>query len=103
VQIVSDITPNPGFWQWMQSVADDTEKMAVFMLPLFFIVLAIIVTIGLVSVAIHRRRVEAALKRELLDRGLSAEEIATIIRATSTRERVAESRQRSKTNEGAMT
>lgn len=100
---MSDVTTNLGFWQWMQSVADDTEKMAVFMMPLFFIVLAIIVTTGVVFIAIHRRRVEAALKRELLDRGLSAEEIATIIRATSTRERVAELHQRNKTSEGSMT
>jgi hypothetical protein len=72
-----------GFWQWLQS--GDTERMALIVMPLFFIVLAIIVTTGIVFIAVHRRRVEAALKRELLDRGMSAEEIATIIAATSTR------------------
>jgi hypothetical protein len=75
-----------GFWQWLQS--GDTERMALVTIPLFFILLAIIATTGLVANSIHRRRTEADLKRELLDRGMSAEEIATVIAATSTRGKV---------------
>lgn len=33
--------------------------------------------------AVHRRKVEADLKRDMLDRGMSAEEIATVIGAAS--------------------
>lgn len=74
---------NHGFWEWLQS--GDTERMALVTIPLFFILLAIIATTGFVVNSIHRRRTEADLKRELLDRGMSAEEIATVIAATSTR------------------
>jgi hypothetical protein len=33
--------------------------------------------------SVHRRRLEADLKREMLDRGMSADEIATVIEAAS--------------------
>jgi len=50
---------------------------------------AIVSVFGVVAIAIvcttvyriHNNRVEDALKRELLDRGMSAEEIATVIGA----------------------
>jgi hypothetical protein len=51
-------------------------------MPIFFIVLTAIVTGGIVINSIHRRRTETELKRELLERGMSADEIATVIRAT---------------------
>lgn len=33
--------------------------------------------------SIHRRRIEAEMKREMIDRGMSADEIAKIIEATA--------------------
>jgi hypothetical protein len=42
---------------------------------------AAIAIIGGVVYAIHKNRLENALKRELLDRGLSADEIATVVSA----------------------
>jgi xanthine/uracil permease len=44
-------------------------------------VVAAIAIIGGVVYAIHKNRLENALKRELLDRGLSADEIATVVSA----------------------
>jgi hypothetical protein len=73
--------PANSFWQWVQSMP---HPEAIIM-PIFFIVLTAIVTGGIVINSIHRRRTEANLKRELLDRGMSADEIATVIGANSSR------------------
>jgi hypothetical protein len=70
-----------SFWQWVQSMP---HPEAIIM-PIFFVVLTAIVTGGIVINSIHRRRTETDLKRELLERGMSADEIATVIRATPTR------------------
>jgi hypothetical protein len=37
--------------------------------------------IGAVVYGIHKNRLENALKRDLLDRGMSADEIATVVKA----------------------
>ena len=66
-----------SFWQWVESMP---HPEAIIM-PVFFIVLTAIVTSGFVINSIHRRRAETDLKRELLERGMSADEIATVIRA----------------------
>lgn len=68
-----------NFWQWLSSLDSDTLGG----------VIAAITISSLVAIAfcctavykIHKTRVEDSLKRELLDRGMSAEEIATIISA----------------------
>ena len=69
--------PDVSFWQWVQSLPDPH----VIVMPTFFILLALIITGWLVINSIHRRRAENDLKRELLERGMSADEIATVIRA----------------------
>ncbi|HEY3393483.1 MAG TPA: hypothetical protein VGK58_12300, partial [Lacipirellulaceae bacterium] len=66
-----------SFWQWVESMP---HPEAIIM-PIFFIALTGIVTGGMVINSIHRRRAETDLKRELLERGMSADEIATVIRA----------------------
>ena len=74
----------PGdFWMWFSkfNAEDITGLVAV---VLVFSVAAVGVICWTVYM-IHKNRTEAALKRELLDRGLPAEEIATIIRATPAR------------------
>jgi hypothetical protein len=79
--------PACSFWQWVQSMP---HPEAIIM-PIFFVVLTAIVTGGIVINSVHRRRAETDLKRELLERGMSADEIATVIRAKPTkgcRERV---------------
>ena len=70
-----------GFWERIQSMP---HPEAIIM-PIFFIVLTAIVTGGIVINSMHRRRTETDLKRELLERGMSADEIATVIRATPSR------------------
>jgi hypothetical protein len=71
--------PASSFWQWVQSMPHPESII----MPFFFVVLTAIVTGGIVINSIHRRRVETELKRELLERGMSADEIATVIGAKS--------------------
>jgi hypothetical protein len=74
--------PN-GFWMWMSRLnAGDLAGL------LFLTVVAVVAIIAIVATAtykIHRSRLEDALKRELLDRGMTADEIATVIQATPVR------------------
>ena len=67
------------FWTWFSkfNAEDLTGLIAV---VLVFAVAAVAV-ICFTFYSIHKSRAEHALKRELLDRGMSAEEIATIVRA----------------------
>ena len=54
------------------------------MVILFMVLVAVVTAIAIVGItiyAIHKNRLEHALKRELLDRGLSADEIATVVGA----------------------
>jgi xanthine/uracil permease len=68
------------FWTWFSKFnADDVTGFVA--VVLVFSVAAVGV-ICLTFYMVHKNRAEVALKRELLDRGLSADEIATIIRAT---------------------
>ena len=66
-----------GFWQWVQSMPHPETII----MPIFVVVLTAIVVSGIVINSVHRRRTETDLKRELLERGMSADEIATVIRA----------------------
>ncbi len=76
-------TPS-DFWLWFSKFnSDDLAGLAAGIL----VVCAVIVgMICLTIYKIHKTRAEDALKRELLDRGLSATEIATIVGATSAKE-----------------
>jgi hypothetical protein len=71
-----------SFWGWVASL-DDGLIFAF----IFFASLLVALTVAFVSVTIykmHKNRLDDALKRELLDRGMSAEEIAAVICATPT-------------------
>jgi hypothetical protein len=68
-----------GFWEWLAAL-DSGERTG---LTLMCIV-AFVFTVWMVLVTLykmHKNRMDDALKRELLDRGMSADEIATIIQA----------------------
>jgi hypothetical protein len=70
-----------NFWNWFSkfNAEDITGLVAV-------VAVFSVAAVGIICVAvykIHKTRTENALKRELLDRGLSADEIATIICAKS--------------------
>jgi hypothetical protein len=68
------------FWSWFSkfNAEDITGLVAV---VLVFSVAAVAVICWTVYL-VHKNRAEVALKRELLDRGLSADEIAKIVSAT---------------------
>jgi hypothetical protein len=70
--------PN-NFWAWASRLSpDDATGM------LAIVCGCAVAAIALISITvykIHRTRAEHALKRELLDRGLGAQEIATIVNA----------------------
>jgi hypothetical protein len=74
--------PN-DFWLWFSkfNAEDLTGLVAV---VLVFSVAAVAV-ICFTFYAVHKSRADHALKRELLDRGMSADEIATIISAAPPR------------------
>lgn len=64
----------------------EADQRFVILLVAIGCITAVIVTAAAifagVSTSIHRRTKEAELKREMLDRGMSAEEIAQVIEAT---------------------
>jgi hypothetical protein len=68
-----------SFWEWLAALdsGERTGLMVVSFWTLFFLVSAVLFTFY----KIHKNRLEDALKRELLDRGMSADEIATVVRA----------------------
>jgi len=55
--------------------------LAILSLSVIAAVLVAIAIIGSIIYAMHKNRLEDSLKRELLDRGMSADEIATVIGA----------------------
>jgi Na+/H+ antiporter NhaC len=66
-----------SFWQWVQSMPHPETII----MPIFFVTLTAIVVSGIVINSIHRRRAETELKRELLERGMGADEIVKVIQA----------------------
>jgi hypothetical protein len=68
-----------SFWQWMTSLRPDDLCGLVAIVSVFSV--AAITVICVTVHAIYKSRSENALKRELLDRGMSADEIATVISA----------------------
>jgi hypothetical protein len=71
------------FWQWTAEL-DSGERTGVMVLCVVAIVFIVMVTFCTIY-AMHKNRLEDSLKRELLDRGMTADEIATIIRARPTK------------------
>jgi len=69
-------------WQWFQSLHSDVQ-IQLFGGAVATVVVIIAIICYLIN-SIHRRRAELELKRELIERGMSADEIATVIRATPT-------------------
>jgi hypothetical protein len=87
----TEMTRIPGsLWEWLSAIEPD-ERMALCVVTIVFGVMALVLTIGIVSHTIrriHQSRVETALKRELLDRGLSVDEIARVVEATASGRRI---------------
>jgi hypothetical protein len=71
------------FWEWLNALSRG-EGLIVIVVGMFVLVMAIIFICGTVY-KMHKNRLEDALKRELLERGMSADEIATVIGAKPSR------------------
>jgi hypothetical protein len=72
-----------NFWSWFSKF--NAEDLCGMLAIVGMIVVGAIVVICLTIYKLHRSRADDELKRELLDRGLSASEIATIISAKSSK------------------
>lgn len=66
-------------WEWTASLGSE-ERVEIIMLGALVLVLVALIVFGTIC-KMHKNRLDDALKRELLERGMSAEEIATVIRA----------------------
>jgi hypothetical protein len=76
-------------WEWLnQTPVGDRAPLAV-AFSIFFVLLVIVITVITSKTAyrIHKNRMEDSLKRELVDRGFSVEEIERIVRASAGGER----------------
>ena len=76
----------PGsMWEWLAPIQPD-QRFALSITTIVICLTALVFVIGLVSHTIgkfHRARLESALKHELLNRGMSADEIAQIVEASA--------------------
>ena len=68
-----------NFWEWMSRVAAG-DVTAIVVITIFAVV-GIVAILSVTVYRIHKNRLDDTLKRELLDRGLTADEIATIVNA----------------------
>jgi hypothetical protein len=72
-----------GFWEWTGAL-DSGQRTG--MIALTIVAFVVITTLSLITIyKMHKNRLEDSLKRELLDRGMSADEIATVVRARPNR------------------
>jgi hypothetical protein len=79
--LIGQATPVPSsFWEWI-GLMDPGMRLAAVMFTLIAAVLVFAILAGVIY-KMHKNRLEDALKRELLDRGMSAAEIAMVIHAT---------------------
>ena len=70
----------PGnFWEWTSSLGPG-ERFPLLILGGFALVF-IVTIIACTIYAMHKNRLNDQLKRELVDRGMSADEIATVVNA----------------------
>jgi uncharacterized membrane protein len=65
------------FWQWI--TAQDSGDLAGFAILLALTMVLIIVALSMFVYHMHKNRLQHELKRELIDRGFSAQEIALIL------------------------
>jgi uncharacterized membrane protein len=66
-----------NFWEWTASL-DSGERTGLMVLSVIAVV-TIIVIVAVTIYSMHKNRLDDSLKRELLDRGMSADEIATVM------------------------
>lgn len=67
---------------------DPSERFPLLVIAIVFGTGLLVTTVGMLSLmarSIYHRRLEVELKRDLLDRGMSAEEVARVVEASSGR------------------
>jgi hypothetical protein len=71
-------TPS-NFWEWTAALESGqrTGMIALSIAAIVFVISILLITIY----GMHKNRLQDSLKRELLDRGMSASEIAMVVRA----------------------
>jgi uncharacterized membrane protein len=68
----------PGsFWEWTAMLTSG-ERTGLLVLCVFAVV-TVIVIVAVTIYSMHKNRLDDSLKRELLERGMSADEIATVM------------------------
>lgn len=70
-------TPPVTFWEWFTSL--DTGDLAGLSILAVLGGVSVIIVVSSLVYLMHKNRLQDSLKRELLDRGFSAEEIALVV------------------------
>jgi hypothetical protein len=76
-----------NLWEWLAPIdADERFALCVAAITVGLTALVVIIAVAAHTLSrIHRARLEHTFKRELLERGLTADEIAQIVEATAAR------------------
>jgi len=72
-----------GFWQWLSSLPQ-YKQPDIFMTAIITAAITVVLVVSIISFSVYRtqrNRLNDALKRDMLERGMSAEDIAEIVRA----------------------
>jgi len=74
-----------SLWEWLDKIGPDDRLPIVIVTVLFGLAATVVVmwVLAHTIAKIHRARLESNLKHELLERGLSAEEIAIVVASTA--------------------
>jgi hypothetical protein len=72
-----------SLWEWMGALGPG-QRTGMIALGIVAVVFTFTIFIATIY-KMHKNRLEDSLKRELLDRGMSADEIAAVVRARPTR------------------
>lgn len=76
-----------GFWQWLSSLPRSDQMPTLVGIISILAGAAVLITaiLAITYYKVHRNRLCDSLKRELMERGTPAEDIATIVRAMPTK------------------
>jgi hypothetical protein len=76
-----------NIWEWLDKIQPD-DRLPIVIVSILFGLGALVLIVWILAHAvsrIHRLRTEANLKHELLERGLSADEVAMVVASTAGR------------------
>ncbi len=85
-QLLAQVSPQQDEWAHIFFGLDPDKRFVVMIVAIGCLTGVICTVVGCLSStwsAVHRRRTEADLKREMLDRGLSVDEITKIIESSA--------------------